>query len=100
VILWRGSLTNFTTSQTRFFIFTFRSRVFLRSFLRHRHGFGFLRSFLRHRHGFGFWRNGFRGCDRFLLRIYFRSFGDDDLRLLTGLGEDGELGGGALFATS
>ena len=28
------------------------------------------------------------------------SFGDDDLRLLTGLGEDGELRGGALFATT
>jgi hypothetical protein len=42
------------------------------------------------RHGFG---------SRFLKRIYFRSFGDDDLRLLTGLGEDGELRGGSLFAT-
>ena len=29
-----------------------------------------------------------------------KSFGDDYLRLLTGLGEDGELRGGALFATT
>ena len=32
--------------------------------------------------------------------VQFSSFGDDDLRLLTRLGEDGELRGGALFATT
>ena len=32
--------------------------------------------------------------------VQFSSFGDDDLRLLTGLGEDGELRGGSLFATT
>jgi len=96
VILWRGTLTNFTTSQTRFFSFVFGHRHRFRS--RRRRGlfrfsfrFGRRRRGLLLRHGFG---------SRFLKRIYFRSFGDDDLRLLTGLGEDGELGGGALFATT
>jgi len=42
-------------------------------------------------------RHGFRRGDGFLSRNYFRSFGDDDLRLLTSLGEDCDLGGGALF---
>jgi len=54
------------------------------------------------RHSFRFGRRGYIFRFRvFFLRqsIYFRSFGDNDLRLLTGLGEDGELGGGALFAT-
>ena len=32
--------------------------------------------------------------------VQFSSLGDDDLRLLTGLGEDGELRGSSLFATT
>ena len=39
MILWRGALTNFTTSQTRFFNFVFGIRVFFwrrRRILRHR----------------------------------------------------------------
>ena len=95
MILWRGVLTNFTTSQTRFFIFIFGLRHMFKSMrrrglFRFRFRFGRRRRGLLLRHGFG---------SRFLKRIYFRSFGDDYLRLLTGLGEDGELGGGALFAT-
>jgi hypothetical protein len=105
VILWRGALTNLTTSQTRFFIFVFGHRNGFsrkrrrRSLLRQRFRFGW-RSFI-----FGFRRRGyifrFRFRDFFFRqRIQFRSFGYDYLRLLTGLGENIEQGGGALFATT
>ncbi len=76
-----GHLTNFTTSQTGFFIFTFRSWV-----LPHEHGFGFLRhgfgSFLRHRHRFGFFRSlvrqchGFRFCMAFFLNAFIFALGE------------------------
>ena len=86
-----GHLTNFTPGQSRFFIFAFRSRV-----LQHGQRFWFGRSFVRHSHRFKFLRSFV-----FLRQsVYFRSFGDDDLRLLTGLGEDGELRGSSLFATT
>jgi hypothetical protein len=94
VILWRGALglnhlTNFTTSQKRFFIFVFG----------HRHGFRRRRrrrrkrrrNILRHRFRFSFF---LRLC------VQFSTFSDDYLRLFMGLGEDSELGGGALFATT
>jgi len=99
VILWRGALTNFTTSQTRFFIFVFGLRHMFkrrRGLFRFRFRFRFgrrrrrRRLLLGHRFSFVFFRLG----------VQFRSFGDDYLRLLTGLGEDGELGGGVLFATT
>jgi hypothetical protein len=62
VILWRGALTNFTTSQTRFFIFVFGLRHIFKSrrrrgLFRFRFRFGRRRRRRRRglllRHGFG-----------------------------------------------
>jgi hypothetical protein len=89
---------------TRFFIFAFGHRYrFRRGFYRQR--------FRRRRRGrfrFSFRlrfgkriRHSHRSSFVFLRQsVQFSSFGDDDLRPLTGLGEDGELRGGSLFATT
>jgi hypothetical protein len=63
VILWRGALTNFTTSQTRFFIFVFGLRHMFKSRRR--------RGVFRFRFGFRFNRRRKRRRRKSILRHSF-----------------------------